>query len=94
MATIDDREQRRAGPCGESLVSAGTCPGAGVVVLDTVIDADFLRRFKRALRHPTLSGKSVGWRVALMANVTRGSIATRTTWRTGSDLRNLGEDRS
>ena len=46
MATIEDREQRRAGPCGGSLVSVGTCPGAGVVVLDTVIDADFLRRFQ------------------------------------------------
>jgi hypothetical protein len=38
---------------------------------------------RRVLRHLTPFGIRVGWRVAPMGNVVRGSSTMRTTWRTG-----------
>lgn len=38
--------QRGAVASGVSLGGIGASPGAGVVVLDTVVSADFLRRFQ------------------------------------------------
>ncbi|MDQ3765549.1 MAG: hypothetical protein M3460_30195 [Actinomycetota bacterium] len=42
----DERAQRRADSSGVSFISISTSAGAGVVVLETVINDDFVHRFQ------------------------------------------------
>jgi hypothetical protein len=47
---------------------------------------------RRVPRHLTPFGIRVGWRVALMGSVVRGSSTMRTTWRTGWMTEPFGVD--